>query len=531
MKNIKYILLVLVITFSFNGCTEDFDQLNTDQLSLTEDTIDLTTVGLFFAQSQYSAMAHTPLGPVSWYPWRFQTAQSLFPDLYVQYFATTAPYFESDTNVIVGAWNGFTWESFYSYCAPQIKSFLEFTTENELPVENAIGKVWKVYAYNRTTDFYGPIPFTEYGNGETSVTYDSQETIYKTSFGLLDEAVAVLKANSNGTSILSGSDGIYAGDPGKWLTFANTLRLRMALRIKYVEPALAQSEAEKAVADGVMVANSDNAMLYTNGSDSKNGLNVVTDWSEFRMSAAMESVLKGFDDPRLPEMFSPAANGDGDGDGIPYEGILNGQTVADRSDAGLDFNGSSSNMGFRFLPGQLDAGTPIRVMRAAEAYLLRAEGALAGWNMGGTAQSLYESGINTSLDEWGTTDASYINSSNTPAAVGNRFNTPALSDTSVAYDDSVSTEEQLEQIMTQKWIALYPDSWESWADVRRTGYPVLYSRLLSANPDAPVDFVMRRMTFVSREYELNLDAVNAASALPEMSGGDKGSTKLWWDKK
>jgi hypothetical protein len=151
--------------------------------------------------------------------------------------------------------------------------------------------------------------------------------------------------------------------------------------------------------------------------------------------------------------------------------------------------------------------------------------------MGGTAQSLYESGINTSLDEWGTTDASYINSTNTPAPVGNRFNTPALSDTPVAYDDSVSTEEQLEQIMTQKWIALYPDSWESWADVRRTGYPTLYSRLLSANPDAPVDFVMRRMTFVSREYELNVDAVNAAIALPEMSGGDKGSTKLWWDKK
>ncbi|MEO9512215.1 MAG: SusD/RagB family nutrient-binding outer membrane lipoprotein [Flavobacteriaceae bacterium] len=531
MKYFKNILFMMVFVIGLTSCTDDFNELNTDQTSLTEDTIDLNTIGLFFAQSQYSAMAHTPLGPVSFYPWRFQTAQSLFPDLYVQYFATTASYFESDTNVIVGAWNGFTWESFYSYCAPQIKFFEDFTSENELIVENAIAKVWKVFAYNRTTDFYGPIPFSQFGNGETSVPYDSQEDVYKLSFTILDEAVEVLKANSNSTTILSDSDGIYRGDPAKWLTFANTLRLRMALRIKYAEPALAKSEAEKAVADGVMENNTDNAMLYTNGSSSKNGLNVVSAWSEFRMSAAMESVLKGYEDPRLPELYSPAANGDGDGDGIPYEGILNGQTVADRSDAGLDFNGSSSNMGPRFLPEAVGDGTPIRVIRAAEAYLLRAEGALEGWNMGGTAQSLYDQGINTSLDEWGTPDASFTSSTNTPAPVGNRFDTPALSDVPVAYDASASTERQLEQIMTQKWIALYPDSWESWADVRRTGYPTLYSRLVSVNPDVPVDMVMRRMTFVSQEYELNEEALNAALALPEMSGGDIGSTKLWWDKK
>ncbi len=528
MNTIKYIILLLTITLGFSGCTEDFDEINTDPTNLTEANIDLTTIGLVFTQSQHSAMLHIPFGGRN--PWRFQISQSLFSDIYVQYFATTAANFDSDKNVIVGGWNALIWDGFYSYCAPQLKFFEEFTAENELPVENAIAKVWKTFAYNRMTTFYGPIPFSEFGNGETSVAYDSQESIYKAAFTTLDDAVAVLKANTGSTTILGDNDGIYNGNAEKWLKFANTLRLRLAIHIKYVEPALAQSEAEKAVLDGVIESNADNALLATNAI-TKNSYNVMTRWGEFRMSAAMESVLKGYDDPRMPVFFTPAANGDSDGDGIPYEGLRNGQSKADKSNAALDFNGSNSDMGAQWLPDALGEGTPIRVMRAAETYFLRAEGALEGWNMGGTAQELYESGITMSLDEYGVTNAAYPSSTKTPAPVGDVHNTPALSDIPIKFDTGGSKESQLEQVITQKWIALYPDSWEAWNDVRRTGYPKLYDRLNSDNLDVPTNMTMRRLTFVTTEYDNNTDAVNQALKLPEMAGGDKGSTKLWWDKK
>ena len=530
MKNIKYILVTLILSLGVNGCTDKFDELNTDPTNLTTANIDLTTFSLTFTQAQHSAMLHSPLGAEGWKPWRFQTSQSLFSDIYAQYFATTAANFDSDKNVIVGGWNAATWDGFYSYCAPQLKFFEEFTAENELPIENAMAKVWKTFAYNRMTDWYGPIPFSEFGNGETSVAYDTQESIYKAGFVALDEAVAVLKANTAEVSVVGNNDGIYGGDVGKWLKFANTLRLRMALRIKYAEPGLAKSEAEKAVTDGVMESNDDSALLLTTP-NSKNGYVVITAWGEFRMSAAMESVLKGYDDPRMPVYYSPATNGDSDGDGIAFEGMRNGQTKADKSNAAIDFNASSSDMGPGWLPAALSENPPVRVMRAAEAYFLRAEGALEGWNMGGTAQELYENGISTSLGEWGLADAGYASSASTPAAVGDSFGTPALSDIPVAFDAAGNNERKLEQIITQKWLALYPDSWEAWADIRRTGYPKVYDRLNSDNPDIPTNMTMRRVTYVTSEYDNNGTAVAAAIALPEMSGGDKGSTKLWWDKK
>ncbi|MEP5338738.1 MAG: SusD/RagB family nutrient-binding outer membrane lipoprotein [Algibacter sp.] len=528
MRIYKLFILLFGMAAIFQGCTDNFTELNTDKNNLTEDTVDRNTIGLIFAQSVPSALLHLPQGNEPWFPFQFQTAQALFPDLYVQYFATTFSGFQSDAYEIIGGWNGSTWSGFYSGCAPQLKFFTDFTSENDIPVENAIGKVWTAFAYNRMTTFYGPIPFSQFGNGENSVAYDTQESIYTEHFRMLDEAVAVLQGASS--TALGSNDLIYNGDPAKWYKFANTLRLRLALQIKDANPALAQAEAEKAVAAGVITTVSDNAMMTTNNPSNKNAYNVISAWSEFRMSAAMESVLKGFDDPRMPEYYSPAANGDGDGDGVVYEGLRNGQTVEDRADTNLDLVGSNSNVGPRYLPEAVGENNPYPVMRAAEAYLSRAEGALLGWNMGGSTQDLYESGINASLEEWGTPDANYVASTNSPAAVGDSFNTPALSSIPVAFETGGTTERQLEQIMTQKWIALYPDSWTSWVDVRRTGYPTLYDRIEvspSGEPGVGVGDIMSRLTYVSSEYDTNADAVNAALALPEMSGGDNGSTKLW----
>jgi hypothetical protein len=179
-------------------------------------------------------------------------------------------------------------------------------------------------------------------------------------------------------------------------------------------------------------------------------------------------------------------------------------------------------------------------LSAAEAQFLLAEGAVEGWAMGGTAQEFYEKGITLSLTEPriaadAGTIAAYINSDNTPSDVSYSFkpewNIAASSNIPVAFMTGGTKEQQLEQIGTQKWIAIYPDGWEAWAELRRTNYPKPYPRLNSDNEFVPADVVMPRLVFVQGEYSNNSEAVLAAEKFPELVGGNLNSTKLWWDAK
>lgn len=513
MKTLKIFFFFFCLSAIITSCTDDFEELNTRPDVLTADAVDASLIGQAFAQSQWTSMHGLH--------WRFQISENLFSDLYCQYFATTAANFDSDRYTEVGRWIDLAWSSFYGQAAPQIKFVEDLSAEDGLIVENAIAKIWKVQAYHRQTDYWGPIIYSQYGNGETSVAYDSQEDIYNDFFTTLGDAISTLEANRGGNAFGT-NDQLYNGDVDKWIKFGNTLRLRLALRIKYVNPAMAQSEAEKSVSSGVMLDNGDNGFVVTTA-NSQNPFTTITNWGEFRMSATMESYLKGYNDPRLEVFFNPAASGDTDGDGIPYEGLRNGQPKVDKVPA---LNSDNSDMNTRWLPS--GANPPIKVITAAEAYFLRAEGALAGWNMGASAQELYEMGISTSMGELAGADASaYVSSGATPAAAGP--NSPAVSDVPIAYDGSAGAERQLEQIITQKWIALYPDGWEAYAEKRRTGYPKTYPLLKSDNVNVGVDEQMRRMTFVDSEFSNNGAAVDAAVSL--LGGPDNNSTKLWWDKK
>ena len=540
MKVIKYPIVLLTITILINSCTGDFQELNTRPDAIITSNVDASLLGQHFAQAQFRGMRGDPGA--------FQLYQSLFGDIYAQYFANTQINFDSDRHIQVGGWTDGAWTEFYGTSAPQIKFVEDFTAENNLPIENAFAKILKVQVYHRMTDYWGPIIYSQFGNEETTVAYDSQESIYRSFFVTLDEAVAVLKQNPGGSAFVS-HDQFLGGSVDKWLIFANSLRLRLAIRCKYVDPGLSQAEAEKAVLDGVMLSNGDNVLLSTTP-NSRNPYWTITDWGEFRMSALMESVLKGYDDPRMPQYFSPVIgvdiNEDGqvsedeldpDGDGSVYEGLRNGYA---KVDIVAILNRIHSDMAPQFLNlgrGGSEAGAPIRVMSSAEVYFLRAEGALEGWAMGGTAEELYNTGIEMSLTE--RTSASpqeieaYINSTDTPIPTDDAWNTPASSDIPVKFETGGGTERQLEQIITQKWIALYPDGVEAWTELRRTGYPKIFPRLNSENPDVPADQVMRRLIFVDSEYSNNATAVAAAEQLPELvsKGGNKNSTRLWWDAK
>jgi len=521
MKKYNHLLIYLmaiVVGVGINSCTDDFEEINTDPLALTADKVDGSLIGLAFARAQYRTMC----GDAG----QFQISQNLFSDLYAQYFATTAANFDSDLNVQVGRWSDICWTNFYAQAAPNVKFVEDFTMSegNEDPVGNAVAKIWRVQAYHRISDYYGPVPYFEFGNAALSVAYDSQESIYRDFFTTLDEAVAALKANP-GASAFGNNDLVYAGDVSKWLVFANTLRLRLAMRVRFVDPGLAQAEAEKAVADGVMETGSQSAFVSTND-NSTNPINTISNWGEYRMSATMESVLKGYNDPRTASFFSPAVNGDSgdDPDNFPYEGLQNGQSKVAK---GSDLNNPHSDVGPDFLP-PAKGGTnpPIVVIRAAEAWLLRAEGSFLGWNMGGvTAEEAYNRGIEESLIEWGVGNqaAAYIASSAVPVSPSNSL--AAVSDVPVKFDAGRA----LEQILTQKWLALYPDGWEAWAELRRTGFPKTYPRLGSENPNVAVNETMRKMQYVSSEFDSNTEAVQAAIALPENGGQDIGNVRVWWD--
>lgn len=521
----------LLIAF-LGSCTEDFSELNSDPKNFTQAAVTQSEYPLFVKSALYTPN-YTPFEGIADGRGPFQLGHSLFPDVYANYFATTAANFDSDQFILVGSWlnGGYGW--FYNQAAPNIKIAEDTAEELGFNLENAMMKVWRVYSYQRITDLWGPIPYSNFGNLENVVFYDSQEAIYNDFFITLDEAVAVLKANSGQTSFLGENDIIYNGDVDLWLKFANSLRLRAALRIKYVDPGKSKTEAEKAFADGVIEINAENAIVPTN-IDYRNHYTTITQWGEFRMSADMESILKGYEDPRIMSYFAPAAKPDASDDpaglAFPYEGIRNGQIKADKQK--MDFNSLASNMAAEYTTADTP-GPPIQVITAAEVFFLRAEGALEGWTMGGSAEELYNQGIVSSHQDLGYdgTDLSgndYVTSTNTPDSFNGT--TEAVSQIPVAYDAAGSAEQQLEQIITQKWIALYPNSEEAYAERRRTGYPTLYDRLNSLNSKLTTDQLPRRMPYVSSEYSTNEEAV--MDAVNNLLGGpDDATTKLWWDAK
>lgn len=506
-KWVSRLMLFLVPIFILTACTKNFEEINSRPDGLKE----LTAPDL---RSLFPGALVNGAG-IGYN----ETSMLLFPGVYSQHFASTNTNQESHRYVIVQRWQDI-WPQTYTGSMPRLVNIIEATKGGKEPSMNAIGRIWKVFAFMRLTDQFGPIPYSKIGKDTTVVHYDDQKSIYFDFFKELDEATTDLKNNLAKPSFAT-ADRIYNGDNAKWLKFGNTLRLRLALRISDVEPAKAKLEAEKAFIAGVMTQVSDGAYFATNA-DFTNGLNNFMGRNGSRMSATMASLLIGYNDPRLPVFWAPALT-----DG-KFRGVRNGMSVAQQNMVQNSVN-NNSWVGPKYQPAAMTT-TPQVVFYASEAYFLRSEGALNGWNMGGTAKDMYEMGIETSLREHGITNAAditaYINSTNLPAAPENVFPTPPLTNIPVRWESII--ERQREQIGTQKWIALFPEGHEAWANIRRSGYPKFYPLLNSQNPDITPDKMIRRISFLDREIIANGVAVKAA--VPLLGGPDIVATRLWWDK-
>ncbi|WP_195405779.1 SusD/RagB family nutrient-binding outer membrane lipoprotein [Bacteroides congonensis] len=416
------------------------------------------------------------------------------------------------------AWIGVLYNDIVPKVLPSL-SQIEVNTTDEVPL--AVAQVVKVAALHRITDTYGPIPYSQLGaDGKLAAPFDSQQDVYTNMIKDLDNAINILTAKQTNT-FNPDADKVYGGNVVKWVKFANSLKLRLAMRMVYtnynVDGKTPQTIAEEAVKHeiGVMTSNDDNAMFTPNENPF---YKTNYEYSDYRVAADIMSYMKGYQDPRMEKYFTKSTFTDKD-----YHGIRIGTGVLTDS----EMSHSYSNM-------LTTLNSKLMWMNAAEVAFLEAEGALRGWDMkGGDAKSYYQKGITLSFEQWGAniTD-SYLTSQKVPQIykdpAGTFSYTGSISDITVKWKEIGGfDEENLERIITQKWIANFPLGMESWAEFRRTGYPKLMEVDKNLGTDITKGKFARRLSYPQDEYRNNGD--NMPKALEYLKGADKMSTHVWWD--
>lgn len=395
----------------------------------------------------------------------------------------------------------------------------------EDPVVLAIADVIKVAVLHRVADTYGPIPYSQIGvGGKIQVPYDSQEQAYKNMLADLDRSIAVLTAN-RGTTINASADIIYGGQVEKWAKFANSLKLRLAMRMVYADPATAKKAAEEVAADevGAFASNDDNALYDNFNANAKNPFYVVQveyNGGDSMAAADIITYMNGYNDPRRAAYFNKSQF-----DGFDYVGLRHG-IVMPANDVMHHYSSINISM-----------DSPFTWMNAAEVAFLKAEAvAVFGFDMGGSAKEFYEQGVRLSFAQWGVAgaDAYLADATSKPAAyvdpIGSNSYDGSLSEMTIAWEENASTARKQEKILIQKWIANWLLGNESWCDIRRTGYPHILSATAEGNKsNGLVDsaFGARRMKYPSDEYVNN--GANLAQAVTLLGGADEMATRTWFD--
>lgn len=528
IKNLSKGLLFTAVLLAAGSCTKKFEEYNTDPTGITDESLkqDFNYVGAYFQQMQQNIYNVTPA-------WNYQLQQNLLGDVYSGYMMPPTPFRGNDNNMtyaLVDGWNGFPWDDGYNaVMAPALVVKNRTAGDAKFQDFYAWSLILKVAAMHRVSDIYGPIIYSQYGNGKTEIDYDSQQEVYNQFFTELKQAVDVLTPLANDPNApkqLAKFDLAYGGDYAKWVKFANSLRLRLAIRISKVDPAKAKTEAEAAVSHsiGVMASNADNFNVGTTGQT--HPLNVINNaWNDIRMGAPMESILGGYSDPRLGKFFQTSDIEPG-----KHKGIRNG----------IDIKAKADYTPFSKLGTFIETATTIQLMTYAEVRFLLAEAALRGWAVTGDAQAHYEAGISNSMDQWGVAGAAaaYIADGTSkplgytdPVDNANSLDQTSqwISKATIKWNNGGSFDEKLEKIITQKWIAMYPEGQEAWSEFRRTGYPKLMPIVLNnSGGKIPTETFIRRVNFIANEYSTNAAAVGRAVTL--LGGPDNGGTRLWWDK-
>ncbi len=527
----KYIVACLCATSLLGACTDGFEEKNLDPNKVTNDQAyaDYTIITGFFPQlsrSVYYNFDNTN--------WKWQVQQNLNGDVFSGYFAPPTP-FAGNVNQThyVMTWNLWPWSLAYENIMPPAANIerLKDAADERL---YAASLVLKVVGMHRITDIYGPIPYNSFGTDK--VTFDAQSEVYNKFFDELDMAIAVFKKFENEPTIPAfiPADDLFQADFSRWMKFANSLKLRLAMRISNVDPVKAKKMAEEAISNGVFEG-TDVAQVGVTTSPMINPLATIAHgWNDIKMGADMESILAGLKDPRLEVYFSPVGETANVEEGRLFAGIRSGVDLPDK--AGSPYTAYSGlNAGF------VSQTTPVVLMAASEVYFLRAEAALNGWAAGGTTQELYEMGVKNAFDRVGAegVDVYLADETSSPRNYtdpneitgGGDYDIAAVSDVKVKFDQSNA----MEQILTQKWIAMFPEGMEAWAEFRRTGYPKLFPVKFNKSAGAvPEGNFITRLSYPDQEKDNNPDAyadgvANLKAENPGAGAGDVAGAPLWWD--
>ena len=562
MKN-KILLLIFSVIFVIS-CTSDFDEINERSDALTAADV---------SAKYFVTNVQTGIYAPNRYPyWR---ERIIHTDRYSGHttFGYRANLWSDALGYTYSA--GYT-GAVYDWMAQTngtLNAFTNFvktggTLENEQFY--AIALILKGLYYQRFTDTFGMIPYTEASDPDIiTPKLDDQKTIYKGIIADLDDAIALIGSNTTtgeGPQLLTDNDLFFNGDMQSWKKLANSLKLKLALRAHgAVGEDFSVAAATAAIASGVLgdkdaVVTSDNEISTWSSASYGDVWHAFYGIAHWNVGSELIDVLRDNNDPRLSKFAEPIAGGTFEltkpttGSNVALypkhvkfltdhlkaggmnitETTASDGTVTITVPGGVDYVGQPTRMNSKIKPflytklfskpsdyivEAKNIGKPIApklVMTAAESHLMVAEAAIKG--IGSGANTHYQMGITKSMQQWGVAAADIAT---------------FLANESIA-TLSGTTAEKLAQVATQRWIAHYTDGLEAWAVVRDSGSPAGLPALETTITDNDI-YVMgdlngvypQRMRYGGSAYNKNEANVNAANAI---QGSDLQATKLWWAK-
>ncbi|MBL0740660.1 SusD/RagB family nutrient-binding outer membrane lipoprotein [Chryseolinea lacunae] len=519
MRKISYTLTLLALTLG--ACTDNFKETNRNPYEITDESLkqDFNHVGAFYPSMLDNIFQD-------------QIADNLVHESFVRHLGTPTPFVSGRNNTTYYiTWGDSYWNGVYNNIMAPARQVIAIAEADNYDVFVAWAKLIRIIGASRLSAYHGPIIYTNYGSTEQTIKYDTEETLYNTWFTELDEILATFNANKTYPG-LTKFDASYGGDVTKWIKVANSWRLILAMRLSKVKPDLAKTQGEKAIAEpgGLIKTDADAWYLSLYGGPFKPA-RICFGWGDTRMDAAMESVLVGYEDPRIEKFFDPATDESlyPDHPDFPYKGIRSGALLVAKDD----------RLTYSTIDASMQNYTKRRMLMPADILFTLAEASLRDWAGAGTAKDNYEAGVKASFTEWGAGGVDNYLSNDTGLPVN--YNDPKASGdindfvnrmtVTVKWDEAADKEVKLDKIMTQKWISSVHNTVEIWVDHRRTGYPKLpYNYKNDSDATwgiiAPNDF-LRRMPFINSER--NNNPAGVADATTKLGGPDEIGTRLWWD--
>ena len=522
----KKIIVTLLFAGTLVSCTKNFSTINQNPTSPSAVPLDY----LFGqVQLQFAGSAGDP----GYTEWR---ANLIYCMPQIQQMAALGEFYSGDkymysaTNAASGAYFG-TSDGEGNY-PNSIKNMVNLLAQARLDSTTntnllAMTKILWVMQMSAMTDLYGDIPYFQAGQGYLSQNftpaYDPQSAIYPDMLNLLSQAVTGL---SSSAAIPAAADFAYAGNLTYWAHLANSLMLRLGMRLQKVDPTNAQKWITQALAGGVFASNAEtyaiqysggatyniNANSYNLGPSDGVHRNVVLGQG-LQWSNTFIQTMWRKQDPRIGQIsnVNPTASGTdvvmGDTAAAAQLGLPNGLDNAPGT-TNIDIYSTMNPLTFA-------STAPDIIITYAEVEFLKAEAEARGWVTGNPATE-YALGQAAALNQM----VSYNKGFAFTGAQVSAYQAYNPYPTAGGLDSAVSA------IQTECWL-LWADTYngyEAWASWRRTGYPVLTPVNYPGNYSNGT--IPRRLIYPAEEA--TLDAAAYQAAVTRM-GGDQFTTKVWWD--